>query len=40
MTRDKARPVTKDQIIKGLAGHVKVIRFYSKVNGESSKDLK
>lgn len=40
MAGGKVRPVTKDQIIKGLVGHVKMIRFYSQVNGESLKDLK
>lgn len=40
MARDKFTPVTKDQIIKGLAGHVKMIRSYSQVNVEFLKDLK
>lgn len=34
------RHITRSQLMKGLAGHVKVIKFYSKVNGDFLKDLK
>lgn len=39
MARDEVRHITKGLIIKNLANHVKVIRFDSKVNRDSLKDL-